>query len=60
MQQERFISYNGDIISAAEKIISTNNRSFLYGDGCFETMKMINGSIALSHYHFERFFSSLH
>lgn len=60
MQRNRFICYNGDIISTAEKIISTSNRSFLYGDGCFETMKMINGSIALSHYHFERFFSSLH
>lgn len=48
------------MLQANKAIISADNRSFRYGDGCFETMKMINGDIALSHYHFERLFSSSH
>lgn len=40
-------------------MISPNNRSFRYGDGCFETIKMIRGKIILEDYHFERLFSSI-
>lgn len=40
-------------------LLSPNNRSFRYGDGCFETMKMIDGTICLANYHFERLFASL-
>jgi branched-chain amino acid aminotransferase len=39
--------------------ISPNNRSFRYGDGFFETMKLVNGKIVLAQYHFERLFASL-
>lgn len=39
--------------------ISPNNRAFKYGDGFFETMKIINGIIIFEHFHFERLFSSL-
>lgn len=55
----KFFNYNGDILSNKQSVITIDNRSFRYGDGCFETMKIINSSIALSHYHFERLFSSL-
>lgn len=39
--------------------ISVNNRSFRYGDGFFETMKLINGQIQLKQLHFERIAASL-
>jgi branched-chain amino acid aminotransferase len=48
------------MLESDKAVISFDNRSFRYGDGCFETMKMMNGDIALSHYHFERLFSSLY
>ena len=36
-----------------------SNRSYRYGDGLFETMKMQNGTIELSIFHFERLFDGL-
>ena len=53
------LNYNGKLYKEDEPIISANNRSFRYGDGFFETMKMFNGKIVLRDYHFERLFSSL-
>lgn len=38
--------------------VSVDNRSFRYGDGCFETMHMRNGKILLADLHFERLLSS--
>jgi len=53
------LNYNGKLYSSDKLLISPNNRSFRYGDGFFETMKMANGRIILGDYHFERLFSSL-
>ncbi|HKZ66748.1 MAG TPA: aminotransferase class IV [Chitinophagaceae bacterium] len=36
-----------------------DNKSYRYGDGLFETMKITGKNIALEKYHFERFFSGL-
>ncbi|MFX5233290.1 aminotransferase class IV, partial [Acinetobacter baumannii] len=49
----------GRIFKANEKVIDINDRSFRYGDGCFETMKLINGKIVLQDYHIERLTKSL-
>ncbi len=54
-----FLNQNGKIINEEKASISPNNRSFRYGDGCFETMKMVDGKILLANYHFERLFASL-
>ena len=51
--------YNGNFHFSNELILSSNNRSFRYGDGCFETMKIINGNIVLQHLHWQRLFSSI-
>lgn len=59
MQAGKFFIYNKELLQTGKTVLSINNRSFKYGDGCFETIKMVNGNIELSHYHFERLFSSL-
>lgn len=54
-----FSNWNGNIVADDEIYISPNNRSFKYGDGCFETIKVINGKILLFELHFQRLLSSL-
>lgn len=54
-----YINWNGRIIDKTRFYISPDNRSFRYGDGFFETMKVAENNILLSPYHFTRFFSSL-
>lgn len=50
---------NGKFVKEDSISISPNNRSFRYGDGFFETIKVVNKRIILSEYHFSRLFSSL-
>lgn len=59
MKEGNFLFYNGKFSKTGKPLISPDNRSFRYGDGFFETMKMVNGKIQLADYHFERLFSSL-
>ena len=53
------IIFNGKFLNEGAPIISSASRGLRYGDGCFETMKMINGKLILKELHFERLFSSL-
>jgi branched-chain amino acid aminotransferase len=53
------ICLNGKILPANEPALMADNRGYRYGDGLFETMKMINGKIILEQYHFERLFSGI-
>lgn len=41
-------------------MLTVDNRSFRYGDGCFETMKVYQGQLLLADLHFERLIASLH
>lgn len=59
MQEGDFLFYDGQIVRSDKLLISPNNRSYRYGDGCFETMKLLDGKIQLAKYHFERLLSSL-
>lgn len=54
-----FINHNGVVVNSNDPIIAYNNRSFAYGDGCFETMRMVNGKLLLADLHFERLFNFL-
>ncbi len=54
-----FLFYNGKISKTGKPLILPDNRAFRYGDGFFETMKMINGKIMLDDYHFERLYATL-
>jgi len=53
------IVFNGNFVQANEKIAGTANRGLRYGDGLFETMKMVNGKILLDDYHRQRLFYGL-
>ena len=54
-----YANWNGEMISENAVNISPANRSFRYGDGCFETMKMVKGKLLLYHLHLDRLLSSL-
>lgn len=54
-----FFNYNNKIYKQGEAVIKQDNRSLRYGDGLFETMKMIDGKIILEEYHFERLFAGM-
>src|SRR6185312_12065702 len=56
---ELFFIYNNKFYSSGTPVISSENRSLRYGDGLFETMKMLNGKIINSQFHFERLFNGL-
>lgn len=54
-----YLNYNGKFIKSDKAIITADNRSFRYGDGLFETMKLHNGKIQLAEYHFERLWEGI-
>jgi len=56
---KKYFNYNGRFFADDETVLSKDDRSYRYGDGLFETMKLINGNILLEDYHFERLFLGL-
>ncbi len=54
-----FILFNDTIIDTNEAFATVQNRALRYGDGVFESMRMLNGKIAFWPYHYERLSSAL-
>ena len=54
-----FLSYNGKFYKEGTPVITPDNRSLKYGDGLFETIKMVKGKLQLKEYHFERLFNGM-
>jgi branched-chain amino acid aminotransferase len=52
------INFNGVLVSQDSNIL-TNNRAFLYGDGVFETVKIINNKILFLEDHYFRLMASM-
>jgi branched-chain amino acid aminotransferase len=52
------INFNGNIVLKDSNIL-TENRSFLYGDGVFETVKIVNGKILFLENHYFRLMASM-
>lgn len=52
------INYNGTILSS-DATLSNTNRAFLYGDGVFETLKIVNGKILFVEDHYFRLMASM-
>ena len=46
-----FINFNGNFIPEETKVLTINNRAFKYGDGLFETMRMIKGELKFAELH---------
>lgn len=53
------ININGVIVSKDSTIFSVENRAFKYGDGVFETLKIINDKIIFIEAHYFRLMSSM-
>lgn len=49
-----FYNYNGSIVPANQQVLQLNNRGFRYGDGLFESMRMINGNLQFANLHAKR------
>ena len=56
---EKYFNYNGRFFASDETVLAKDDRSYRYGDGLFETMKVVKGNILLEGYHFDRLFSGL-
>lgn len=54
-----FINYNGKFFNADEPLVNCFSRGLRYGDGLFETIKMINNNIIFEEDHFERLWKGL-
>lgn len=52
------INFNGTIVSGDSNLL-THNRSFLYGDAVFETVKIVNSKILFLEDHYFRLMSSM-
>ena len=52
------INYNGEILSSGTNL-SNSNRGFLYGDGVFETLKIVNNRILFLEDHYFRLMASM-
>ena len=54
-----YVNFNGSLIRSDKPVVTADNRGLRYGDGFFETIKVMNNKIALAGYHFERLFASI-
>lgn len=54
MSSATFINFNGKIVNASEPLLTFSNRAFRYGDGLFETLRMIRGELPLLEMHARR------
>lgn len=52
------INFNGNVIAQDDNIL-TQNRAFLYGDGVFETVKIVNSKVLFLEDHYFRLMASM-
>jgi branched-chain amino acid aminotransferase len=49
-----FINFNDEILPADSKVMSVANRAFKYGDGLFESMRLMKGQVKFADLHADR------
>jgi len=49
-----FVNYNGELAQSDAPILSIQNRSFRYGDGLFESLRVVDGQVVLLERHLQR------
>jgi branched-chain amino acid aminotransferase len=53
------INHNSKLVSKNQPILSNQNRGFKYGDGVFETLKIVNSNIVFFEAHYFRLMASM-
>lgn len=53
------INFNGKLLPSTTSVLTHNNRGFKYGDGVFETLKMVNGKLVFFEEHYFRLMASM-
>lgn len=56
---DQYIYFDGKILPADSPLVSADNRGLRYGDGLFETIKVVNNTILREQLHFERLFQGM-
>jgi branched-chain amino acid aminotransferase len=54
-----FVLFNGEMRASDEPLFTAHNRSFRYGDGLFESMRMIGGKLCFGQRHLKRLMSGV-
>src|SRR5882762_10395502 len=49
-----FINFNGELLHADTKLLTMANRAFKYGDGLFESMRLMKGQLKFADLHADR------
>ncbi|HEK21450.1 MULTISPECIES: aminotransferase class IV [unclassified Mucilaginibacter] len=49
-----FINFNGELLPEDDKLLTIGNRAFRYGDGLFESMRLMKGKLKFPELHAER------
>lgn len=53
------INHNGNLINTSEFQLTAENRAFKFGDGIFETIKILNGKVVFFEDHYFRLMASM-
>ncbi|MFT4092379.1 MAG: aminotransferase class IV [Niabella sp.] len=53
------ICHNGIFVNERQPVLQASNKGYRYGDGFFETIKVLNGNILLKQYHQKRMEKSI-
>ncbi|TSD67515.1 4-amino-4-deoxychorismate lyase [Inquilinus sp. KBS0705] len=49
-----YINFNGEILPAESQLLTVANRAFKYGDGLFESMRLMKGKLKFAELHAQR------
>jgi len=49
-----FVNFNGQLVPADSALLTVGNRAFKYGDGLFESMRLVNGQLKFVELHADR------
>lgn len=59
MKNNLLLNFNGKIIPQHDLIVGVENRALRYGDGLFESIRMIDGKIRFAQAHFDRLYQGM-
>ncbi len=54
-----YICFDGKVLPALEPVLLSGNKGYRYGDGLFETIKVVNGQVPLFDLHMQRLYAGM-